>query len=167
MEKPWKWRIESNPPITPNLAVVVIDGSRWWSWDGSVEVFTNDGKSGVGRTAAGLDRMIIVMVEPTPVLNHFHLDVIGTTRYANRAAVLIRLLPADDELAFWPGADDVQLVADADRGILLSSIALLDGVAYSKREFVEIAFDERYPSETFELTPGADFHIRHVGDSDQ
>lgn len=79
----------------------------------------------------------------------------GHTTIAGRDAHLLRAWPAGRAmgpfalLAVGEGADSYELAIDAERGLLLRSIAFLDDREFSRREVVEIAFDETFPPGLF------------------
>jgi hypothetical protein len=58
----------------------------------------------------------------------------------------------------WWGADDYELVVDAERGAILRLASRLGGRAFDVMEVLEIAFDESFPEGTFALDlPGVRF----------
>ena len=91
-----------------------------------------------------------------------HLEVVGETTVAGRAAVRVRGLArrgARHRAGLDHGADEYELVVDAERGVLLRSEARSQGRPFAVTEVVDIAFDEPLPPETFtlELPPGERF----------
>ena len=58
----------------------------------------------------------------------------------------------------WWGADDYELVVDAERGTILRLASRLEGRAFDTTEVLDISFDEAFPEGTFDLDlPGVEF----------
>jgi len=94
-------------------------------------------------------------LDPRRMLGHVRLTPAGRDTVAGREAVLVRADPRDhDELselfAAGIGADAYELAIDAERGVVLRSVAYLDGREFQRVEAIEIAFDEELPAELFE-----------------
>ena len=68
----------------------------------------------------------------------------------------------DLDAVLWPGADEYDLLVDADRGILLRSVARLGGVAFAGNEFLDVTFDEDLPPDLFTFRPPAGVKLRRV-----
>lgn len=159
------------PFAFPSLGV--RDGTRWWLYSKEHGASTNEGDpnhtSGIGEQALGL-------LEPQHVLGALRLEPVGEAQAAGRSALLVRGTPRSREreggfalfrLGF--GADEYELVFDRERGVLLRTTSLLDGLPLSTVEVLEIAFDEEFPPDTFrfELPEGETFrplfsHPEHV-----
>jgi len=154
-------------------ALGVRDGTQWWMYSKEHGASTNEGdpghQSGIGEQALGL-------LEPAHVLGALRLEPAGEVEAAGRPALLVRgtTRGRDREGAFalfrlGAGADEYELVFDRQRGVLLRTTSLLDGLPLSSVEVLEIAFDEEFPPETFrfELPVGESFrplfpHPEHV-----
>jgi outer membrane lipoprotein-sorting protein len=141
----------------------VRDGAQWWMYAKEYGASTNEGdpnyQSGVGEQALGL-------LEPTHILGALRLEPVREVEAAGRPALLVRGTPrgGDRESAFMlfrlgAGADAYELVFDRERGVLLQTTSLLDGLPVNTVEVLEIAFDEEFPPETFrfELPEGESF----------
>ena len=159
------------PYAFPTLGI--RDGKRWWMYSPEHGASTNEGdpnhQSGVGEQA-------LVLLEPTHVLGALRLERAGEVEVAGRAALLVRGTPRSRShegsftlfrLGF--GADEYELVFDRERGVLLRTTSLFDGLPLSAVEVLEIAFDEEFAPETFrfELPEGESFrplfpHPDHV-----
>jgi hypothetical protein len=58
----------------------------------------------------------------------------------------------------WWGADDYDLVVDAERGVILHLASRLEGRAFDITEVLDVDFDETFPEGTFTLDlPGVRF----------
>ena len=61
----------------------------------------------------------------------------------------------------WWGADDYELVIDAERGVLLRLASRFGGRAFDVTEILDIDFDEALPDDTFTLQlPGVRFEVK-------
>ena len=145
-------------------ALGVRDGARWWMYSREHGASTNKGdpnhQSGIGQQALGL-------LEPAHVLGALRLEQRGEVEAAaGRPALLVRgTARSRDREGSFPlfhlglGADEYELVFDRERGVLLRTTGLLDGLPLTTTEVLEIAFDEVIPPETFhfELPAGESF----------
>ncbi len=77
----------------------------------------------------------------------------GPVRWAKREAVVLRGMPVVQweypPEPLWWGADEYEVVVDAERGVLLRCASRLRGKDFDALEVEEIHFDERFPEDTF------------------
>lgn len=159
------------PYAFPSLGV--RDGDQWWLYSQEHGASTNEGDpnhvSGIGEQALGL-------LQPEHVLGVLRLEEAGVVEVAGRPGLLVRGTPRSREreaafalfqLGF--GADAYELVFDRERGVLLRTTGLFDGLPLTTVEVLAIAFDEEFPPDTFrfELPEGESFrplysHPEHV-----
>ena len=86
-------------------------------------------------------------------LHGLDLRVEGSTRRAGRDAIRVVGVPLE-EWDYWPeplwwGADEYEVLVDAERGVLLRCASRLGGEDFDALEVEEIHFDERFPAEVF------------------
>jgi len=171
-EERWALWVGPEPKVRAEFAVgdetitAVLDGDRWWHWSPSDGARTNaadpqDRSShGTGPGASLLDTAALL-----PALA---LEITGRVEFAERPAIAVRATPLPSERDLYvpsglhgigSGADEYELLVDAERGVLLRSEARLDGSPFKVVEVNEIAFDDDFPPETFvvELPPGETF----------
>jgi hypothetical protein len=101
------------------------------------------------------------LIEPAVILPAVELNVIGRTEILGRPAHRLRAAPVGD--GDWDGsfalhalgssADEYELLADAERGILLRSEARLGGEPFRVLEITELALDDELSPGTFTLEP--------------
>ncbi|MGH3010566.1 MAG: hypothetical protein ACRDMY_01785 [Gaiellaceae bacterium] len=113
-----------------------------------------------------VDESWLAVLDPTGVLGACAFELAGSEVVAGRDAILLRARPLEaDSFALGdlgPGADVYELAVDAERGILLRSVALLDGREYLWLELRTVEFDVELPpeegddEEPFEFDPEAD-----------
>lgn len=89
----------------------------------------------------------------TSFLFYLDLSVEGTTRKAGREAIRLVGVPVE-EWDYWPeplwwGADEYEVLVDAERGVLLRCASRLDGEDFDALEVEETRFDERFPEDVF------------------
>ena len=88
-------------------------------------------------------------------LRPLDLAVEGPLASAGREAVRLRGVPGEEWDWGWDpdplswGADEYEVVVDAERGVLLLCASRLRGEGFDSLEVEEIYFDERFPEDTF------------------
>lgn len=86
-------------------------------------------------------------------LYRLDLSVEGKTRKAGREAIRLVGVPVEeweyDPEPLWWGADEYEVVVDAERGVLLRCASRLGGEDFDALEVEEIYFDERFGEEVF------------------
>ena len=102
-----------------------------------------------------------------PGVSHLELEesemrAVGRVRQADREAIRVEATKPSGwdyppEPLRW-GADDYEILIDAERGVLLRLASRLGGRAFDVAEVLEISFDETFPEGTFILDlPGVRF----------
>jgi outer membrane lipoprotein-sorting protein len=138
----------------------VFDGSRVWIYSADFGAVVHD------RHSAALDDDLL---DPRPVMVALDLEVLGRRDHVGRRALEARGIPRDDRhdhgLAVPPGADEVLLLVEAERGVLLRKEARFDGEPFQIRDVIEIAFDEEPPVGTFAFEPPPGEEIRSAEDA--
>jgi hypothetical protein len=134
---------------------IVCDGERTWTWTPEAgAVVANRGAS------SELD-----LLHPLALVLAFELEPFGTADVAGRAALAVRARPRDDASRMHSlglGADELELVVDAERGILLRTEARHGSEAFRVLEVEEIAFDEGLPPNTFVFEPPPGETVRPI-----
>jgi hypothetical protein len=86
-------------------------------------------------------------------LFYMDLSVEGTARKAGREAVRLVGVPVEEWKyepdPLWWGADEYEVVVDAERGVILRCASRLGGEDFDALEVAEIRFDERFPKDVF------------------
>ena len=86
-------------------------------------------------------------------LDPLDLRVEGKTRKAGREAIRLVGVPVEEWEHFpeplWWGADEYEVLVDAERGVLLRCASRLDGKDFDALEVEEVHFDERFPGDVF------------------
>jgi hypothetical protein len=102
-----------------------------------------------------------VLVGAAPLLGEVALDVRGRTQFLGRPVHVVHGTPRSGERRPGPaahrlgrGADEYELLVDAERGVLLRSEARIDGDPFLIVEATAVAFDEDLPDALF--APAAD-----------
>jgi outer membrane lipoprotein-sorting protein len=149
----------------PVESLLVQVGDTWWSFDPGAGAMTN-GSSPNHRHGSRLSRAIL---DPAELVASRDLEIVGHSVHAGRRAVRVLSRPSvRDPFLSDPGgiggAWDHELLVDAERGILLRIVSLLDGEPFMIAEFLEIAFDEELPDELFVFEPPPGEQVRDVRD---
>lgn len=133
-------------------ALGIRDGDRWWQYTPKYGASSNeidpDVQSGIGEEASSL-------LDPAHILGALRLEQIGKAEVAGRPGLLLRGAARGDDFTLHrlgPGADTYELVVDRERGVLLRTAALVDGLELNVSEVLELAFDLEFPPETFVFT---------------
>jgi hypothetical protein len=87
-------------------------------------------------------------------LERLELRVEGELTWAGREAVRLVGIPPSVEQEWnpdplWWGADEYEVVVDAERGVLLRTASRLKGEDFEALEIEEIHFDQQLPEDTF------------------
>ncbi len=129
--------------------VGVRDGSRWWIWRAASGVRSSEDMAGVGYAIA---EEHAILLDPSALLGALSFGPVRRTSSAGRPALAARASVREGRHGL-PGLSDryrhYELVADAERGVLLR-LAALDGERPCwVREFEAVEFDVALPAETF------------------
>jgi outer membrane lipoprotein-sorting protein len=146
---PRRVRIEMELPHGSHLQIT--NGERMWTHMPQVGAFVQERNQEAddGHEA---------FLDSAPLLATLELELLGETEAAGRRALRLRGVPraGAERRAFFEldqGADEYELLIDAERGVLLRREARIDGEPFSVTEVQEIAFDEDLPTQTFEFEP--------------
>lgn len=138
-------------------------GASWWSLD-EHGAHSNNGDPEMLHGS----RIDAALLDPAQLLACRDLELAGRARQAGRDAIRVLSRPSPRD-AFLPDTfrplDDAwprELLVDAERGVLLRSISLLDGEPFALTEVVGIVFDEPIPEERFVFEPPAGVSVRDV-----
>jgi outer membrane lipoprotein-sorting protein len=150
----------------PVESLLVQVGDTWWSFDPGSGAMTNGGSPNHGHGT----RLNRVMLDPAEIVASRELEIDGHAVHAGRAAIRVVSHPSvRDSFLSDPGGVgagcEQELLVDAERGILLRLVNLLDGEPFSIVEFLEVAFDEAVADElfVFEPPPGEAVHDTRDG----
>ncbi len=158
LERPDRLREEWTDGADASTLVRV--GATWWSL-GPHGAMTNNGSPNMGH-GSRVDRPLL---DPAELLSWRDLELAGRTEHLGREAIRV-LSHASPRAAFldqggfhhghWPQ----ELLVDAERGVLLRLVSLLDDEPFAISEFTSIAFDEDIPDDVFvfEAPPGVEVH---------
>lgn len=159
-EKPDRWRQEIELSGGSGTEYRVVDGKATWIYSPEIgaRAATTEGKFGP-------EFEIAYLFDPyggAPVLDDLEMRVVGRIRQAGREAVRVEATMLGEwkyppDPLMW-GADDYELVVDAERGVILRSASRLGGQAFDIMEILDVGFDEVFPDGTFVLDlPGVEF----------
>ena len=160
-ERPDRWRQEAQFPDGSGTEYRIIDGKSFW-------FYSREEGAHAATTATGTfgpEFEIAYVFDPdsgAPDLSYPEMRVVGRVLHAGREALRVEAtMPGGWEFPpepLWWGADDYELVVDAERGAILRLASRLGGRAFDVTEVLEIAFDESFPEGTFALDlPGVRF----------
>ncbi len=171
MAKPWHWRIErlradSRGQLSELHEIMVINGAVWWVWiqDEQHKVHTNARAAHPEQRAHdGVDRALLVMLDPAPLLGTLRLHGVGSAEELGRQADVVQgtVRNPQPDPGLWPGADQYRLLVDRQCGILLRAEALLAGEVYAGTAFTELVLDQPIPEERFVLQVPRGARVRY------
>jgi hypothetical protein len=165
---PNKVRIEETRQLNGVVqsSLTVVGGDRWWERDHQGHVEEGETEKETRRPGPNL----------TDIERHFFsaslreycaglaLESLGTVRTANRDCVRVRAVPRPDG-RLWPhwlgfGADEYELHADPERGVLLYVASKCLGELLEWNEVTEVFFDEVLADEFFTYEPQLGEQVR-------
>lgn len=142
---------------TTRTSLIVVNGEQWWQRNHNGLVKTNDaGNSRPAPDQIDLDRHFSVSM-----LREFFvsldLEQVGSVSTAGRSCVRLRATLREGA-RLWPhwlphGADEYELHADLERGVLLYIGGRSAGKLFETCEVTEIAFDEMLDEALFTYAP--------------
>ena len=164
-ERPNRWRQEIESAGRSGTEYRVVDGDAFWYYNslhGSRHAIATRSEFGGGFGAEFEIAHVFDPAVPHLELEELELRPAGRTRAAGREAIRLEAVkPGGWEYPpepLWWGADDYELLVDAERGLILRLASRLGGLAFDMTEVLEIAFDETLPEGTFVLDlPGVEF----------
>jgi hypothetical protein len=128
----------------------VDDGERRWNWAPGYPATV--GESRPGSIYYGFEHLF----DPGLLLGRLTLEPGGEAAWAGRDGYRVRAVDRSVEWHGPPhlpeGADERELLVDAERGIVLRLASLFEGEEFAVSELVAVAFDEDFPPETFALS---------------
>jgi hypothetical protein len=128
-------------------SVGVKNGELFWHRFADDEVHTNEGREMGGTMTTDEERLL----DPSPLLGVYRFELRSPTTLLGRRALEVtaqRRLGAR-ERDFGPFDDDLALVVDEERGVLLRLAVVVEGEEISFSEMVDIAFDEPIQPDLF------------------
>jgi outer membrane lipoprotein-sorting protein len=167
IESTWRLWVEGSNRVRAEFAVghgetvtAVVDGRTWWSWSPSTGAVTNEGsenaETGLGPGTA--------LVHPALILPAIDLEIRGRTTRLDRSVYQVLAIPESDNEGeensgllhgIGSGAEEYELMVDAERGVLIRTEARLHRRPFLILEMDDVAFDEELPAHTFTLAPPA------------
>lgn len=145
--------------IGKELITVVAQGPRWWRWSRTLGATSGGGP---GRPVRYMLGPAGVLVDTASLIENIEGDKIADSLYLGRKALTVSAHPTADRprarMALreaGTGADEYEIVVDAERGVLLSVIAKYEGQPFRSVAISEIGFDEAFSPQVFSpQTPG-------------
>ncbi len=160
---PWRLRAEllTAHGVQARTEVLVVDGSTFWARRAGAATITNGGDPDVGHGGGEIAELL----DPAAVPDLFDLAVTGAERVAGRActAVTATRRPGPGPHGSWPdppfamisGGTRFTLSVDADLGILLRVVKVVDGADAEVTEFTTLTVDGVLPDTLFAPLPNA------------
>lgn len=140
-------RVERGPSHEARPELLVRVGAEWWTFGTHGGAVTNGGRD--NRSTGGDE--VMCQLRPAQYLSLFRWSLTGETEVASRPALVARaerrgtdeglrmFVPTPFEMI--AGGTQFEVCVDADRGVLLRVLKLVDGEAAELREFREATFD--------------------------
>jgi outer membrane lipoprotein-sorting protein len=142
-------------------STLVQVGTTWWAFHPGMGAQTNGGAPDF-QHGSQLQRSVL---DPAGLVASHELEITGRTEHAGRPAIRAVATPAPraaflSEQRGFDGEWPMELLVDAERGILLRTVGLLDGEPFTITEFTSLAFDEEIPDEVFVFVPPPGEEVR-------
>jgi hypothetical protein len=158
--EPWRiWlakpdRRKAQFQVGDELVTAVFVGNWWWGWSPSAGFRTNGGASNASHGFGPAE----ALVDPASHLTSLDMRVDGRITFLSRPAFRVTAAPRVNEPAGFnrtlhmlgTGADEYQLVVDAEVGVLLRTEARYQGDAFRVIETGQIAIDESLGDKVFD-----------------
>jgi outer membrane lipoprotein-sorting protein len=164
-EKPQRVREEREGDLR-GAVLGIRDGERWWMYSPEFGARSNEDDVRVG---SGFGQQYEHFLDPSVLIPELIFEPLDETNVAGRPALRVSGRPRGGRrdsphqmLRLGVGADEYELAVDAERGVLLRTLARVDGDEFSVHEVTEIAFDESFAPETFVFVPPAGEVVRGV-----
>ena len=148
--RPYRLRWESTfngDDIGERTTVGVKEGELFWSRFGDGDVHTNEQRPLSGTMTTDEERLL----DPSALLGVYRFETKSQTTLLGRPGieVIAHRRVGIHGHEFGPLGDELALVVDEERGVLLRSAVIVEGEEISFSEIVEIAFDEPISAELF------------------
>lgn len=128
-------------------SVGVKDRELFWHRFADGDVHTNEGREDRGTMTTDEE----LLLDPSPLLGAYTFEIRGPTTSLERTGFLVlatRRFGAHTR-ALGRLSDELALVVDEERGVLLRAAAIVDSEELSYSEMVQVAFDEYVAPELF------------------
>jgi hypothetical protein len=125
----------------------VKDGDLYWV-QSEIGGFQSNESAPHGSTTSRLEERLL---DPAPLLGSFRVEAGKETSCLGRAAIRVRAIPRPGQWShdFSRVLDELELVVDRERGVLLRVSERATGDEIARSEIVELAFDEPVAAELF------------------
>ncbi len=149
-------------------ALTVVGGGLWWRRDHQGHVEAGErGERARGRRPGPNLTDVERHFFPSALREYFAglaLEPLGAVRTAGRECLRVRAVPRPDG-GLWPhwlgfGADEYELHADPERGVLLLVASRCRGEVLEANEVSEVAFDEPLADDLFTYNPRLGEQVR-------
>jgi hypothetical protein len=132
--------------------IIVKEGELFWQRAPDGHIHTNEGREGRETSSMQEERLL----DPAPLLGEYRFEIGGETSRLGRAAVevIAKRRAGAHPHDFGGLADELALVVDRERGVLLRVAVVVAGEELSVAEITEIAFDEPLPTGVFQRPTG-------------
>jgi hypothetical protein len=146
-------RLRADFAVGTEMVTAWFRGGTWWSWSPSQGARTNEGRQNIGHGKGPGE----VMVWPGRIAQVLDFELVGKVEVLSRPAYWLRARPFTrhhfDLHSLGRGADEYELVVDAEHGFLLRAQARLGAEPFRALEMTELAVDAGIPADVF--TPQA------------
>ncbi len=160
--------------------VLLLNGDIWWQGYSSGVAVTNSPKEQIpgGVEVKVLSRPVSpsyywdadyailsqIPLEPSWLISGLRMEPVGRMMYAGRESIRVQAEPDQEDnngWYWWEGADEYELLIDAERGALLRIEARSQGEGFSVIEVEDIEFDVSIPESTFSfaVSPGMSVEV--------
>lgn len=152
MQSPSRWRYEGGPWGSPHSTIVRDEPSERSPDPPDFP-----------------DPMLTYMLDPVGIIPELWLEPLGRGVQAGREGIRVRGLPRigpmeDARLemgdispsVLWLGADEYDVLVDAEHGVLLRCAASMDGEEFNRTEIVSVVFDGPIPDSLLSSSPRAE-----------
>jgi outer membrane lipoprotein-sorting protein len=129
-------------------SVGVKAGEVFWERSSDGDLHTNENREQSSTMTTDSERL----VDPSPLLGVYRFELGPPTTWQGRGAVEVTASRRSGSHPHWfgPLSDQLALVVDAERGVLLRTAVALEDEELSNTEIVQIVFDEPLQAKLFQ-----------------
>jgi outer membrane lipoprotein-sorting protein len=143
----FRWESTFGGGIAERTSIGVKEGELFWQTFGDGEVHTNEQRPMGGTMTTDEERLL----DPSALLGIYRFETGSPTVLLGRPSIEVtaRRRVGVHGHEFGPLSDELELVVDEERGVLLRLAVIVEGEEISLSEVVEVAFDEPISAELF------------------
>ena len=152
-----RWRSEERQPGKVEPRISIANADAWWLSVPNFGIRTGAITRPPAEGEPGYPPWLAQWLNPVEAPEIYRLERGGDAFHIGRAAVRLWAIPHDiitgEVLSLWPGADRIELLLDAERGVLLYAAGYIREQIFAVFEVESITFDQPLDARLFAIPP--------------